>query len=77
MPSQKQVIALRLEPALYARVAAAAQQEGRSLSNFVAHHLARMVGPPAPARRPKGDPVDSLAGAIARQVQRGAARSHK
>jgi hypothetical protein len=76
MPSQKPVIALRLEPALHARVAAAARQEGRSLSNFVAHHLARMVGP-VPTRRPQGDPVDSLAGAIARQVQRGATRSHK
>lgn len=76
MSSKKPVIALRLEPALHARVAAAARQEGRSLSNFVAYHLARIVGP-APSRHEQIDLVDGLVGALARKVQRGAARSRK
>jgi hypothetical protein len=76
MPSQKPVIALRLEPALYARVAAAARQEGRSLSNFVAYHLARVVGP-APGGRGPIDRVDDLATVPARKAPRGAGRSRK
>jgi len=76
MPSEKPVIALRLERALYARVAAAARQEGRSLSNFVAYHLARVVGP-APGGRSQIDLVDHLANATARKAQRGAGRSRK
>ena len=76
MPSQKPVIALRLEPALYARVAAAARQEGRSLSNFVSYHLARVVGP-APGGRNQIDLVDELAQGTARQGRRGPVRSRK
>lgn len=39
MPSKKPLIALRLEQALYDRVTAVAQQQGRTPANFIAQQL--------------------------------------
>jgi hypothetical protein len=50
MPSQKPVIALRLERTLHARVVAAARAEGRSPSNFIEQALRKVLGGAAPVK---------------------------
>lgn len=81
MPSKNPVIALRLEPALYARVEAISAQQGRSLSNFVAQHLRlALASTPGVSSGKQADLVDGLATAIAKTVAagpRGRAKKHK
>jgi len=73
MPSKHQVIAVRLEPDLYAAVEAAARQQNRTLSNFVATHLRAVV--PVVVVKPGG--FDSLAAGIAKVVSAGPVRRAK
>ena len=67
MPSQKPLIALRLEQPLYDRVVAVAMSQGRTPTNFIAQHLRTSLGmaPSAPGRQ-----VD-ITEAIAEAVKRG------
>lgn len=51
MPSNRPLIALRLEQALYEKVAAKAKQEGRSHSNFVEHLVRRAMQEKQPPKR--------------------------
>lgn len=77
MPSKNPLIGVRLEPALFARVEAIAQAQGRSLANFVRHQLVLSLGAGVPASASTArqvDLVDSLATGIARQVKRGPVR---
>jgi len=71
MPSKNPVIAVRLEPALYAAVEAMARQQNRTLSNFVATHLRAVVPVVKPAS------FDSLAAGIAKVVSAGPVRRAK
>jgi len=59
MPSEKPLIALRLEQALYDRVVTAAYQEGRTPANYIAQVL-RISLAMTPAVSYQGDLLDHL-----------------
>lgn len=59
MPSEKPLIALRLEQPLYDRVLAAAYQEGRTPANYIAQRL-RVSLSMTPAVSYQADLIDHL-----------------
>jgi hypothetical protein len=54
MPSELPVIAVRVDRALYLRVRKAAEQDGRSISNYVGQLLARCHPLEGVVHRPPG-----------------------
>jgi hypothetical protein len=65
VPSSKPVIALRLEQALYDRVVAVAQQQGRTPANFIAQQL-RVSLSMTPSITKQVDLVDEVVAAVKR-----------
>jgi hypothetical protein len=80
MPSSKPLIALRLEQALYDRLAAVAHQQGRTPANFIAQQL-RVTLSMTPSITNQLDLVDGIAAAVERgpvaRSRRSAVRASK
>lgn len=76
MPSKNPVIAVRLSEEMHKQVVERAALEHRSLSNFVEHHLRRLLGPSNEsvfreiAKDPRAGVQLDIADQIARAVKR-------
>jgi hypothetical protein len=84
MPSKNTAIAVRLPEPMYRQIVERAAAEHRSLSNFVEHHLRRLLGPDNETvfrdierTDPRADRQVDLAEEIARAVKRGPSKSAK